>query len=129
MKATRAIGLLVLAFCASPRQLVWGAAIPNLAALDANDVGDWSKVSNIGNASFTTTSANGLTVTLSEPSSQFTQTSQGAWFGNFPAGTIIVYDQGPNGPVTFNFATPIQGFGLTVDDAVGGNFTGTIKEL
>lgn len=129
MKTPRAIGLLFLALCGSSCQLAWGAAITSLAGLGANDLVDWTKVNNIGNASFTTSSAGGVAVTISEPSSQFVETSQGPWFGNFPAGTVIVYDQGPNGPVTFTFATPVFGFGVTIDDAVGGNYTGTIQEF
>jgi hypothetical protein len=123
------IGLLSLVLLAAPSQPVFGAAIANLAALGANDGVDWNTISNVGNPSFTVSSAGGIGVTVSEPSSQFVKTSQGPWFGNFPAGTVIVYDQGPNGPVTFTFATPVLGFGLTVDDAVGGNYTGTINEF
>jgi MYXO-CTERM domain-containing protein len=103
-----------------------------LAALGANDLVDWSLSGSDNTNSFITLSTKGVSVTTSEPNSSFAnfvQSPPGGWFGNFPAGTHIIYDQSPTGPVTFTFATAIQGFALTIDDAGGGNYTGTIEAM
>jgi hypothetical protein len=95
-----------------------------------NDTVDFNTLSVNTNltGSFNELSANGVTVTISEPSSSFVVDKQGSgWAGNFPNNTVIIYDQGPSGYVTFSFSTPIKGLGLNVDDAVGGNYQGTIQ--
>jgi len=94
-----------------------------------NDTVDFSTLSVNTNltGSFSELSANGVTVTIAEPSSSFVVDKQGSgWAGNFPNNTIVIYDQGPNSFVTFSFSTAIKGFGLNLDDAVGGNFQGSI---
>jgi hypothetical protein len=96
---------------------------------DTVDVSTFSVGANLTN-SFTALSANGLTVTIGEPSSSFEVFKQGSgWAGNFPNGTILVYDQVSSGFVTFSFSTPIMGFGLNIDDAVSGNYQGSIIAL
>jgi hypothetical protein len=50
------------------------------------------------------------------------------WAGNFPTGTYVEYDQEPSGPVTFTFATPLEGFGLTINNDFAGAFDAVINE-
>lgn len=124
--------MLCLALLGTLAQPAVAGSIANLAALGANDLVDWSLSGSNNTNSFVTLSTNGVSVTTAEPNSSFANFSQsppGGWFGNFPAGTHLIYDQGPTGPITFTFATAIQGFGLTIDDAGAGNYTGTIQEL
>jgi hypothetical protein len=108
--------------------------ITNLPALGANDLVDWSLGPALGSGGmnpFTAQSTLGVTVTISEPSSTFVnfiQNPPGGWFGNFPPGTNVIYDQNPSGPVTFAFSSPVQGFGLSIDEALGGGYSGTISE-
>jgi len=108
-------------------------SVPDLPALDANDLLDFSSFqSGSLGSSFIDLSDDGLDVTISEPSSYFAllqQSPPGPWSGHFPAGTKIVADQSPNGPVTFSFSTAIRGFGLTLDNGVGGGYGGTITEF
>lgn len=104
------------------------------AQLGANDTVGFGNfgVGAIITNQFLVTSSGGVNVHISEPSSNFAvlkQAPNGSWVGNFPDGTKIIYDQGPNGPVTFAFSTAIKGFGLTIDDAYGGGYTGTITEF
>jgi hypothetical protein len=123
--------LLPLALFAAP---LFAANITTLPALGANDLIDWSAGPALGSNGanpFTVVSAGGVSVTLSEPSSTFVafeQSPPGGWFGHFPAGTNLIYDQNPSGPVTFAFSTPIRGFGLTIDEALGGGYNGVISE-
>lgn len=124
--------LLSLALFGALAQPAFAGSIANLAALGANDLVDWSISGSDNTNQFTTLSNGGVSVTTAEPNSSFAnyiQNPPGGWFGNFPPGTHIIYDQGPTGPITFTFATAIKGFGLTIDDAVGGSYTGTIQEL
>ncbi len=108
--------------------------ITNLPALGANDLVAWNlgpALGSSGASPFTALSIAGEMVTISEPGStfvNFTQSPPGGWFGHFPAGTSLIYTQDPSGPVTFAFSAPIQGFGLSIDDALGGGYDGTISE-
>lgn len=109
-------------------------AVTTLAALGANDTVDFSVFApnTIFTNAFFVHSSGGIGVQTTEPSSAFASLRQapvGSWVGNFPSGTAIIYDQGPSGPVTFSFSAPIQGFGLTIDDAFGGGYTGAITEF
>lgn len=126
--------LLATAVFAALPYPVFAGSITTLPALGANDLVDWSTAAALGSNGanpFTAQSAAGVSVTLSEPSSTFvdyTQSPPGGWFGHFPAGTDIIYDQNPSGPVLFTFSTPIEGFGVTIDGALGGGYSGTISE-
>jgi hypothetical protein len=111
--------------CAAPAAL--GGLITLPGANDSIDFSTYTVGSPQTNGLIVTT-AGGVTDTITETSSAFAVVKQGSgWVGNFPNGTIAIYDQGPNGPVTFNFFTPIKGFGINIDDAVGGNYQGTIQ--
>ena len=126
--------LLPVALFAALAYPVFAGTITTLPALGANDLVDWSAGPALGSTGanpFTAISAGGVSVTLSEPSSSFVnfqQSPPGGWFGHFPAGAYLIYDQNPSGPVTFTFSTPIQGFGLSIDEALGGGYSGTISE-
>lgn len=120
---------LALAFFGALTQPALAGTVLDLPALGANDTVIWGAPAPDTNQ-FTVLSAGGLSVTLSEPNSNFERTQQyppGGWDGNFPAGTFLITPQEPSGPVTFTFAIPIQGFGLTIDDAYNNSFTGTIQ--
>jgi hypothetical protein len=119
------IGFLSLVFLGGLGRTALAANVTSLAALGANETIDWSVTHPVSAQSFT---VNGITI--SEPSSIFKQLIQGAvgWAGNFPTGTYVEYDQEPSGPITFTFAAPVEGFGLTLNNDYGGAFTGTINE-
>ncbi len=119
------IGFLSLVVSTCLVRTTLAANVTTLAALGANETIDWSVTHPVGAQSFTVNN-----VTISEPSSTFKQLIQGAvgWAGNFPTGTYVEYDQEPSGPITFTFASPVQGFGLTLNNDFGGGFTGTINE-
>jgi hypothetical protein len=109
----------------------FGGAVTTLAALNPNDLVDWNVLGANGTNNFTVTSNGGLSVNVSEPTSSFVTTKQnppGGWFGDFAPGTTIIYDQGPDAPIKITFATPVQGFGVTIDDAFGGGYTGSLTE-
>jgi hypothetical protein len=126
--------LLPLAIATALTYPAFAGNITNLPALGANDLVDWTAGPALGSGGmnpFTALSTLGVTVTLSEPSSTFVnfiQNPPGGWSGNFAPGTHIIYDQNPSGPVTFAFSTAVQGFGLTIDDALGGGYSGAISE-
>jgi MYXO-CTERM domain-containing protein len=113
-----------------------GGSITSLSSLGANDLVDWSVVGGTVGTTYTNSlvvaSNGGLSVTASEPGTFATSREAGGqgggWLGNFPANTVIVDDQF-GGPVTFTFGAEIQGFGVSIDDAFGGAFTGTIQEF
>jgi len=111
--------------CAAPA--AFGGLVTLPGANDSVDFSAYSVGATLGQ-NFDAFAASGTAIGIEDPSSAFSVVKQGAgWAGNFPAGTVAIYDQGPNGPVMFNFFTPIQGFGINIDDAVGGNFQGTIQ--
>ena len=122
------VGLALLIFLGTA-QTASAAAIEvtSLVGLGANDLVDWSLHGPaIGSNPFTASSNAGVSVTTSEPSSVFVTLIQGSgWSGHFPGGTALIYTQG-GGPVTFTFATPIEGFGMTLDISQNGSFTETI---
>jgi len=97
-----------------------------------NDTVDFSSLpvnTNLTN-SFTALSANGVTVTIAEPTSSFEVNEQGSgWAGNFPNGTVLIYDQVSTDFVTFSFSTPIMGIGMNIDDAISGTYQGSIIAL
>ena len=104
----------------------------SLGGLGANDVVDWTTLGKTPGAllttSFSASSTNGVSVQSSETGGRFAIAEQSmGWSGHFPANTIIINDQFPSTPVTFTFSTPVKGFGLTVDCAFAGSFTGTIS--
>lgn len=131
LTGARLLPLTVFAALAYP---VSAGSITSLPALGANDLVNWSAGPALGSSGanpFTVVSAAGVSVTLSQPSSTFVafeQSPPGGWFGHFPAATHIIYDQNPSGPVTFTFSTPISGFGVTIDEALGGGYSGIISE-
>jgi len=108
----------------------FAGSITSLPALGANDLVDWSvKGANETNG-FIVSSDGGLGVAVSEGNSAFVtliQNGPGGWFGNFPIGTTVIYNQGSIGPVAVAFDSPIRGFGVTIDDVYSGNFSGTIQ--
>jgi len=82
--------------------------------------------------SFVTLSTNGVSVTTREPNSSFRISSRvllAAGSGTSRQAPISITTRGRPDPLRFTFATAIQGFGLTIDDAGAGNYTGTIQEL
>jgi hypothetical protein len=127
------VGLLCLVLTGPFTRMARADSVITLSALGADDLLDFTSYpSTTLGTSFAALSADGLDITVSEPSSSFEvlrQSPPGPWFGHFPAGTAIVADQGPIGPVTFSFSTAVRGFGLTLDNGVGGAYGGTIEEF
>jgi hypothetical protein len=100
----------------------FGGTITTLSGLGANDL------INFGNSPAGTilgaTSNGGIAMTFFAP--LFVSMQGQGWAGDFPANTVVVINQ-TGGEAEFDFfSTPIQGFGLTVDDGYGGGFTETI---
>jgi hypothetical protein len=100
-----------------------GAAVMqvgSLGALGANDALLWSAPGGtVSGTQFSLTSMNGVGVTGQQPSGGYAiiqQAPMGSWNGDFPANAFIV-DNNWGGPSTFTFSTPIQGFGVSLDNA------------
>jgi hypothetical protein len=92
---------------------------------DSVDFSSYSFNTNLG-GTFLANSTGGNSIAITEPSSSFAVFKQNSgWAGNFPDKTILIFNQG-GGIVTFAFTTPIEGFGLNIDDAIGGNYTASI---
>jgi hypothetical protein len=124
-----ATALLLFAGVAYP---AFASSVSTLAALGANDLVNFSGYALATNitSSFAPLSSGGLHLTVSETSSSFfvnQQAPPGGWVGDFPAATVIIANQGGSA-ATFTFATPVFGFGLSLDNAYGGGYTATINE-
>jgi hypothetical protein len=118
-----------LALFGALAQPVLADSVPNVSALGPNDSVVWGVAAPNTNQ-FSVLTTGGLSVTLSEPNSDFMRIQQfppGGWAGNFPAGTQLITPQEPSGPITITFAAPILGFGVTIDDAYNNGFTGIIQ--
>jgi hypothetical protein len=111
--------------CVAPA--AFGGLVTLPGANDSLDFSTYTVGATLGQ-NFDAFSSSSTAIGIQEQSSAFAVVQQGSgWVGNFPAGTVAIYDQGPIGPVSFDFFTPIQGFGINIDDAVGGNYQGTIQ--
>jgi hypothetical protein len=64
------------------------------------------------------TFSSGLSVNAEPPA--------GGWSGNFPPNTVVVTNQ-TGLKATIEFTSPVQGFGVTIDDGFSGNFTETLQ--
>lgn len=71
----------------------------------------------------------GLSVDVSQTgSANFERRDQGnGWAGNFGAGEELLWTQGTNGPMTFDFSNSIQGFGAQIQADFFGPFTAEIS--
>ena len=90
------------------------------ASLNQNDSVQWFYVSGtISGTSINTASDASIGVNLTMAGGGFSKIQQapaGSWNGDFPANAYII-DNNWGGPVTVTFATPIMGFGVSLDDA------------
>jgi hypothetical protein len=74
----------------------------------------------------------GLTMRVSEAAGFFQRRDQappfdGVWFGNFGPGEKLLWTFLGNGPMTFQFSSPIGGFGSQIQQDQAGAFIATIS--
>ena len=95
--------------------------------LNGNDSFDWTTnyggpFNNIPNGS-TATSNGGITATVNLAGGDGLRLDEGdGWSGNFTPGDELLWTQG-NGPLTFNFNTPVNGAGAQIEADFFGAFT------
>jgi hypothetical protein len=117
-------GLLSLAVLGTLAHPALAGTITTLGALGANDIVNLSGLP--PGAISTAVSTGGITVTFLTGLNLGQEIPAGGWAGDFPANTTIVTNQ-TGSVATLDFSSPIEGFGVTLDDGFGGNFTETIK--
>lgn len=80
-----------------------------------DDFIDWSTLGPEGTVlsnPFSAVSTHGLSVDVSMPSGDFERVDEGSgWLGNFTPGAALLWTSMNDGPITFRFASPINGFG------------------
>ena len=78
------------------------------------------------NSGTTTTSSNGVGVTITDAASPMQLRIQGtSWFGNFGSGEYVLYNQNL-GTITFSFASPVSAAGAQIQGTTYGDYTARI---
>ncbi|WP_341529297.1 hypothetical protein WKK05_08305 [Nostoc sp. UHCC 0302] len=112
--------------------------IPNRSELASNDFVDWRAVGPIFSAvtnPFFVMSSNGIGVTVSKSSGEFsiteqTSASDGPFSANFAPGDALISTTGEtSGAVTITFSSPIIGVGTQVEAFGNGVFYAVIEAL
>lgn len=129
-RSWRAVPIAIYFACAAQASVVSVSSVGGLGVSSTFDMGLFGAV----NSTFLTPhTASGLTaggatvdVLAATPIAVLAISQQaptGSWSGHYPDATLILNNQF-TGDVSFTFSGGIYGFGASLDDAFGGNFTG-----
>jgi len=102
--------------------------ISNRTALGANDFVDWGGFGPPGTGLSTPvfiSSNDGLTVGAASSGGLMLREDEGAgWTGNFAPGDHLLTQSNVSDSFIVSFANPVEGFGIQIEPALGGFFTG-----
>lgn len=133
-KTSLALATLTVLGVATTQNAVQAATVGFTSRTDlaGNDSVDWG---NLGSSSFTTSisnpfsinSVNGNILNVSKPVGDFQRLDErNGWFGNFSQGDRLLWTTTSLGPITINFANPVDRVGAQIQSDYYGAFTAMI---
>jgi hypothetical protein len=131
-KTSLALATLTVLGVATAQSAVQAATVGFTSRTDlaANDSVDWgnlgSNYTSISNP-FSINSVNGNILNVSKLTGNFERRNQGsAWVGNFSSDDRLLWTKTSSGPITINFANPVNSAGAQIQSNFYGAFTAII---